>query len=60
MTEVFSKAVAAAVQNHDGFSWESLSQLERSELIYREMRKIDADSVKRSVVIGPPAGQRAN
>lgn len=52
MGQTFSKAVAAAIEGHTAQSWDALLPSERAALIYAEMRKIDAESVQKRVVIG--------
>jgi hypothetical protein len=52
MSQTFSKAVAAAIDGHTAQSWDALRPSERAALIYAEMRKIDAESVKGWLVIG--------
>ena len=46
MSPTFSRAVAAAMDGHTAQSWYALPPSERAALIYVEMRKIDAETVK--------------
>jgi len=52
MNPTFAKAFAAAIDGHTAQSWAALPQSERAAMIYAEMRKIDAESVKGWLVIG--------
>ena len=38
-----SQAVAAALKNHDGRSWDALPESERDRLIRLELRRLDDD-----------------
>lgn len=52
MSQTFFEAVAAAMDDHTAQSWHALPPGERAALIYAEMRKIDAESAQRLMVIG--------
>ena len=52
MDETVEQAVAAARARHPDGEWERLSPSERTEAIYREMRRIDAEAVDADA--GPP------
>ncbi len=46
MDETVEQAVAAARARHPDGEWERLSPQERTEAIYREMRRLDAEAVE--------------
>jgi hypothetical protein len=54
----FQIAAARAVASHPADVWSRMSASERSAAIYRELRKLDAESVKGSEPTPPKSGEQ--
>jgi hypothetical protein len=56
----FQAAAARAIASYPADVWFSLSAPEQSAAIYRELRKLDAESIKGSEQGKPPSSARGN